>query len=198
MVTDFLCFNRRNSQLRDGGEDLIQGVLIVSRFLLSNILNMDQIPLPWEYLEGKTYELKGKRTVWVKSKKSGWHTTGDDPAYNLCRWSSQSKAALIFAASKSAARRQVALHYDPLVVVEFNKKANANTEIIVFWLEKLLLPVLGNHPTLLIMGILRSHKTGLVPKILKANRLSAKALFNLSLCVHSTCPPLAYLHCAKP
>ena len=38
-----------------------------------NIINMDQTTLPWEYLEGKTYEFRGNRTVWVKSKKSGWN-----------------------------------------------------------------------------------------------------------------------------
>jgi len=53
-------------------EDLVCGVLAVGCFLLSNIINMDQTPLPWEYLEGKTYEFNGKKTVWVKSKKSGW------------------------------------------------------------------------------------------------------------------------------
>jgi len=72
IIINFLCFNRRNSQLRDGTEDLVSSVLAAGCFLHSNIINMDQIPLPWEYLEGKTYEFKGKRTVWVKSKKSGW------------------------------------------------------------------------------------------------------------------------------
>jgi hypothetical protein len=72
VIANFLCFNRRNSQLRDGAEDMVRGALIVGRFILSNILNMDQIPLPWEYLEGRTYEFKGKKTVWVRNKRSGW------------------------------------------------------------------------------------------------------------------------------
>ena len=33
---------------------------------------MDQTPLPWEYLEGKTYEFKGSKTVWVRTQRSGW------------------------------------------------------------------------------------------------------------------------------
>jgi len=41
------------------------------------------------------------------------------------------------------------------------------TEIIIFWLEKLLIPVLGNRPTLLVMDLLRSHKTSSVRKILR-------------------------------
>ena len=72
VIINFPCFNRRNSQLRDGSEDLLVGVLCVGRYLLSNIVNMDQTPLPWEYLEGRTCNFKGGRTVWVKSRKSGW------------------------------------------------------------------------------------------------------------------------------
>jgi len=33
---------------------------------------MDQTPLPWEYLEGRSYETKGNKTVWAKSRQSGW------------------------------------------------------------------------------------------------------------------------------
>ena len=72
MIINFLCFNRRNSQLQDGATTVMLGVLLVGRFLLSGILNIDQTPLPWEYLEGKTDEFKGKKTVWVRSKRSGW------------------------------------------------------------------------------------------------------------------------------
>jgi hypothetical protein len=69
MIINFLCFNRRNSQLRDGSEDTVYAV---GRYLTSNIINMDQTPLPWEYLEGRTYKTKGNKTVWAKSRQSGW------------------------------------------------------------------------------------------------------------------------------
>jgi len=69
MIINFLYFKRRNSQLRDGSED---AVYAVGRYLTSNIINIDQTPLPWEYLEGKTNEMKGNKTVWVKSQKSRW------------------------------------------------------------------------------------------------------------------------------
>ena len=62
MIVSFLCFNRRNSQLRDGMEDTaLRSAIAVGCYLLSHILNMDQTPLPWDYLEGKTYEFKGVR-----------------------------------------------------------------------------------------------------------------------------------------
>jgi hypothetical protein len=73
MIASFLCFNRRNSQLRDGMEDTaLRSVIAVGCYLLSNILNKDQTPHPWEYHEGKTYKFKGSKTVWVRTRRSGW------------------------------------------------------------------------------------------------------------------------------
>jgi hypothetical protein len=61
--------------------------------------------------------------------------------------------------SSWAPRAREAKRYDSRVVVKFNPKAYANTAIILFWLEELLLPVLGSRPTLLVMDLLHSHKT---------------------------------------
>ena len=41
-------------------------------FPLRRITNMDQAPLPFEYLCGKTYVCKGDMIVWAKSIRSGW------------------------------------------------------------------------------------------------------------------------------
>jgi len=40
--------------------------------LESNICNLDETPIPFEYLEGKTYDIKGERTVWAKLFQNGW------------------------------------------------------------------------------------------------------------------------------
>lgn len=45
----------------------------VGRFKLSEIANMDQTPLPYEFNEGKTYSKRGAKTVWVKEQRSGWN-----------------------------------------------------------------------------------------------------------------------------
>jgi hypothetical protein len=42
----------------------------------------------------------------------------------------------------------------------------------LFWLQELLLPVLGSRPTLLVMDLLRSHKTGPVRKLLKSHDIT--------------------------
>jgi len=44
----------------------------VGCFRLSNILNLDETPIPFEYLDGKTYEIKGSRTVSGKTDGNGW------------------------------------------------------------------------------------------------------------------------------
>ena len=71
--------------------------------------------------------------------------------------------------SKTTIRRREALRYDTRVVVVFNSKAYATTATILRWLSKQLLPELGGLPTLLIMDLLRSHKTKPVKKLLKKN-----------------------------
>ena len=54
-ILSWLRFNRRNSQYRareEGG--LVEGEYRVGRYMLQNICNIDQTPVPFEYLEGCT------------------------------------------------------------------------------------------------------------------------------------------------
>lgn len=44
----------------------------VGRYDLCNICNLDETPLPFEYLNGRTYNCIGSKTVWVRETKSGW------------------------------------------------------------------------------------------------------------------------------
>jgi len=54
-------------------------------------------------------------------------------------------------------------------MVSFNSTAYATTVTILHWLLKQLLPELGGLPALLIMDLLRSHRTKPVKKLLKKN-----------------------------
>ena len=47
------------------------GIPVVSRIKLSEICNMDQSPLLFEYLKGRTYAKRGDKTVRLKEGKSG-------------------------------------------------------------------------------------------------------------------------------
>jgi hypothetical protein len=46
-------------------------VLVISRIKLSEIANMDQSPLLFEFLKGYIYAKKGEKTVRLKGGKSG-------------------------------------------------------------------------------------------------------------------------------
>jgi len=67
-IVDWMKFNRRNSQLRPDNEMGLGDIPgIVGRYRLQNICNMDQTPLPFEYLEGQTYSPIGEKTIWAQS-----------------------------------------------------------------------------------------------------------------------------------
>ena len=57
-ITSWLQFNRR-AQAR-------------SNFELSEIANMDQTPIAFEFLNGRIYDTRGIRTVFIKQTGSGW------------------------------------------------------------------------------------------------------------------------------
>ena len=51
--------------------------------------------------------------------------------------------------------------FDSRVVVKFNPKGYTNTEIMLFWLEEMLQPVLGTgNATLPVMDFFKSHNSG--------------------------------------
>lgn len=59
---EFIRFVRRNAQLRPYMQDEL---LVVGRYLLGCICNMDETPLPFEFLDGQTYADRGSHTVQV-------------------------------------------------------------------------------------------------------------------------------------
>ena len=124
-------------------------------------------------MEGRTYDFKGSRTIRAKSRKSGWSNRQATIQLTIfANGIARVKPLLIFrgaSESKSTARRQEVRRYDPRVVVQFNKKGYANTDIIQFWLQELLLPALAARPTLLVMDLFRSHRTDSVRVCLKEN-----------------------------
>jgi hypothetical protein len=56
----------------DCGKLRDSSILVVGRFKLSEIANIDQTPLTWEFQKGKTYSRRSKKTVLLKGRKSGW------------------------------------------------------------------------------------------------------------------------------
>ena len=74
-IEQWLRFNRRQTVIEPCsimGLPRGKDVPLVGRFKLSEIANMDQTPLACEFLNSKTYNCKGSKTVWLKKARSGW------------------------------------------------------------------------------------------------------------------------------
>jgi hypothetical protein len=109
---------------------------------LSEIANMDQTPLQFDFLSSKTYAFKGEKAIFVKSARSGWdkrqctlqilvHADGKP----------RCKPLLIFHGVSdkrqypkwSTLKKEYKL-YDKRVAVMFNPKAWSNTYLMVEWI----------------------------------------------------------------
>jgi len=101
--------------------------------------------------------------VWVRTQRSGWDkrqatiqltifADGIDHVMPLIIFRGAEK-------NTSAPRRWEEKLFDSRVVVKFNPKGYANSAIMLFWLEFMLLRVLGTSATLLVMDLFKSHST---------------------------------------
>jgi len=143
---NWLQFNRRNSQLRIGDYRYEVG-----RFGLARIANMDQTPLPFEYLTGRTYSHQGDKTIWAKSEKAGWDKR--QATLVLIAFADgvgRVKPVIIFRGTEDPIRQQryygsEKQQYDPRVSVWFNSKGYANTQTTVRWINELHVPAFHPH-----------------------------------------------------
>jgi hypothetical protein len=104
----------------------------VGRYKLSEIANMDQTPLAFEFQKGRTYADKGSRTVTLRTARSGWDKRQATlqvivfaDGVNRC------KPLLIFKGKPGKGnknRRLEIAKYHPAVKVIWNDKAYANSE----------------------------------------------------------------------
>lgn len=168
LVVNWLQFNRRNSQPRPG--NWMETVLCraVGRYHLSNICNLDETPLPFEYLSGRTYNPIGAKTVWVKETRSGWDKR--QASLVLC----------VFADGINRLPPMIIFHglgerlgdewekYHPGVIVEFNEKAYMNDVLFLKYIQLHLIPVLEGRPSLFAIDLCTSHYT---PAVLEKLRI---------------------------
>jgi hypothetical protein len=108
-------------------------------FKLSEISNMDQTPISFEFLDQRTYDTKGNKTVWLKTARSGWDKRQATLQIILhADGVLRCKPLLIFHGKgdkkgKPVDGRLLAEYkqYNFRVVVSFNTKAYANTDIML-------------------------------------------------------------------
>ena len=159
---NFVRFARRNAQLRTSDE-----MLVVGRYLLSAICNIDETPMPFEFLDGQTYADHGSRTVQVQSTKSGWNK--GQATVILCDFADgemQVQPLLLFHGASILARPHDQQSwaaknawYDPRVTVQFNPNAYANETVIVDWITNMLVPALpAGRPSMLALNVTKFHR----------------------------------------
>lgn len=154
-------------------ENSVTGILrdpsvpIVGRFKLSEIANIDQSPLPFEHLKGRTYEKKGNKTVRLKGGRSGWDKR--QCTLQIAVFADgvmRIKPLLIFKGkthSKDSCRRTEYKKYHSGVVVIFNEKAWANTSNLIDCVKNQYstasaYPLCDNEPRFLSLDAFAPHK----------------------------------------
>lgn len=166
-IVNWLQFNRRNSQPRllskiEPQLTIPDGIHEIGRYFRRNICNMDQTPLPFEYLSGRTYAIRGDKTVWAKARKSGWDKRQATImlavfADGICRI----PPLIIFKGTEDSRRQNVyykeeSKKYDPRVIVWFNQKGYANEQIMLKWFVTYLIPAFNQDERQIIEGAFMS------------------------------------------
>jgi hypothetical protein len=170
VIQKWLQFNRRNTVILPGSDCGIERgpeVKTIGRFKLSEIANMDQTPLPFEFNEGKTYAKRGSKTVWVKEQRSGWNKR--QATLQLCIHADgkpHTNPLIMFKGSEGlgdARRKAEFKRYAKGVAVIFNPKAYANGKNLKMWARQqykwgseFLLS--DNEPRLLVLDAFGAHK----------------------------------------
>ena len=98
---------------------------------------MDQTPIPYEFLDGATYDFKGAKSVWIKQSRSGWEKRcATLMIYVSADGLNRCKPLLIFKGQgKFIAMKKEMKKYHNDVVVQWNGKAYCNSEVMVYWLK---------------------------------------------------------------
>lgn len=144
----------------------------VGRFRLSNIANMDQIPLEFEFLSGATYEVKGSKTVWVRSQGSGLgKRQATIQAAIFGDGISRIKPLIIFRGKGTKLIKTERDMWDKRVAVDFQENAWVDEAVMLRWLQKQWLLSVDLHgcpqmsllrhsmPRMLVLDVHRAQKT---------------------------------------
>jgi hypothetical protein len=132
------------------------------RFPLNLIINLDETPLPFDFLSGYSYDFKGARTIAGRSDRSGWDKR--QATIILCIMADGStpfKPVIFFHGKGTVAKKE---KYDDRVDVYFNETAYNNEELFHTWLRDTYQPYVaqhadGNEESLIVMDAASFHKT---------------------------------------
>jgi len=167
-ILSWMQFNRRNSLVRSvGGFD--DELRVVGRYMLDSICNMDETPLPFEYLDGQTYADKGSRTVQVKASNSGWDKRQATLVLAIfASGRSRVKPVIIFRGKETYTersrhylrrRQEEMARYDSRVNIYWNENAYMNSDHLIHWTNNYLIPSMPSGPRLLALDVAKFHYT---------------------------------------
>jgi len=171
-IVNWLRYNWRNSQPRSDRFWEVAIEYSVSHYQLSNICNLDETRIPYEYLDGKTYNTTGEKTVWVKESRSGWDKR--QACLVLCIFADGIARVppIIIFHGKGTRLGTEKLRYHDGVLVEFNPTAYMNDVLFEKYLTDHLIPALGGRPTLFALDLIGSHKTSAILQLFCTNNIT--------------------------
>lgn len=169
VLQNWIQYNRRMLTIVEGksiiGIPRGPDVPVAGRIKLSEICNMDQSPLPFEYLKGRTYAKRGDQTVRIKEGKSGHDKR--QCTLQIAIFADgvlRCKPLLMFKGKPNGDNRRKAerKRYHPGVVVIFNEKAWANTSNLLDWVKNQYsmasaYPLRDNEPRFLALDTFAPH-----------------------------------------
>jgi DDE superfamily endonuclease len=139
------------------------------------VLNFDETPIPFEYLDGRTYSVKGSHTVAGKSDRGGWSKRQATLIlYIFADGLHRIPPKIIFHGNPSAEGGQIEARESDLyaagVTVEFNDTAYNNEELMIKFIDEELLSLTDtstDKPLMLVMDCAAFHKTPTILRKLK-------------------------------
>ncbi|KAK5651129.1 hypothetical protein OQA88_13246 [Cercophora sp. LCS_1] len=125
-------------------------IAALRKFVLRRIVNVDETPMPYQYLDGASYELEGAKSVIAHTIRGGWSKRQATLIpYIFANGEQYLNPLLIFRGkgNVSAVERK-AYHKD--VRVEFNETVYNNEELYLRWIKEELVPLAAGKPLLLV------------------------------------------------
>jgi DDE superfamily endonuclease len=147
----------------------------LGRYVLGNVANMDQTPLQFEFLSGKTYEPRGAKSVWLKSQGSGLEKRQATVQLTIhADGIPRTKPLLVFRGKGKRITELETRQYDHRVVVQFQKQAWVDSEVMLKWMRNQWKasgaegPIHNNPtPRMLVLDVHRAQKTEPVKDLFK-------------------------------
>ncbi|RPA90191.1 hypothetical protein L873DRAFT_1635811, partial [Choiromyces venosus 120613-1] len=126
-----------------------------------------ETPIPFEYLDGKTYETTGEKEVWAKSSQIAWDKRQASLILSVFVEAVPRVPPRVIYRGKGKCLGDERSKYHPNVLVKFNDNAYMNDKLFLHYIEDYLVPVLGGHPPSFAIDFMGSHKT---PAVLQKMR----------------------------